>query len=99
RARPWRGSCLPVVRLRADAEVAALHGQGAGGRARSRSPRVALHARRHGLLLMKRLLFLTQSVDPAHPVLAATIPKLRELAQRVDEVVVLAPSADGGQLP
>ena len=48
---------------------------------------------------MKRLLFLTQSVDPAHPVLAATIPKLRALAQRVDEVVVLAQSADGAQLP
>ena len=48
---------------------------------------------------MKRLLFLTQSVDPAHPVLAATIPKLRALAQRVDEVVVLAQSAGDAQLP
>jgi glycosyltransferase involved in cell wall biosynthesis len=48
---------------------------------------------------MKRLLFLTQSVDPAHPALAATIPKIRALAARVDEVVVLAQSADGAQLP
>ena len=48
---------------------------------------------------MKRLLFLTQSVDPAHPVLAATIPKLRALARRVEEVVVLAQAADGAQLP
>jgi glycosyltransferase involved in cell wall biosynthesis len=48
---------------------------------------------------MKRLLFLTQSVDPAHPALAATIPKLRALAARVDEVVVLAQSADGAELP
>ncbi len=48
---------------------------------------------------MKRLLFLTQSVDPAHPVLAATIPKIRALAARVEQVVVLAQSADGAQLP
>src|SRR5947208_10962368 len=48
---------------------------------------------------MKRLVFLTQSVDPAHPALAATIPKIRALAARVDEVVVLAQtgSADGLQ--
>jgi len=48
---------------------------------------------------MKRLVFLTQSVDPAHPALAATIPKIRALAARVDEVVVIAQSADGAQLP
>jgi len=48
---------------------------------------------------MKRLVFLTQSVDPLHPALAATIPKIRALARRVDEVVVLAQSADGAVLP
>jgi glycosyltransferase involved in cell wall biosynthesis len=48
---------------------------------------------------MKRLVFLTQAVDPAHPALAATIPKIRALAERVDEVVVLAQSANGGELP
>jgi glycosyltransferase involved in cell wall biosynthesis len=48
---------------------------------------------------MKRLVFLTQSVDPIHPVLAATIPKIRALAERVDEVVVLAQSGNGGGLP
>jgi glycosyltransferase involved in cell wall biosynthesis len=48
---------------------------------------------------MRRLVFLTQSVDPAHPVLAATIPKIRALAERVDEVVVLAQSGDGAGLP
>ena len=50
---------------------------------------------------MRRLVFLTQSVDPAHPVLAATIPKIRALAERVDEVVVLAQSGDaaGGLRP
>ena len=48
---------------------------------------------------MKRLIFLTQAVDPAHPALAATIPKIRALAARVDEVVVLAQSADGAELP
>lgn len=41
---------------------------------------------------MRRLVFITQSVDPAHPVLAATIPKIRALAQRVDEVAVLTQS-------
>src|SRR2546427_3487304 len=46
---------------------------------------------------MRRLVFLTQSVDPAHPVLAATIPKIRALAERVDEVVVLAQSGDGAE--
>jgi hypothetical protein len=48
---------------------------------------------------MRRLVFLTQSVDPAHPVLAATIPKIRALAERVDEVVVLAQSGDADGLP
>jgi glycosyltransferase involved in cell wall biosynthesis len=48
---------------------------------------------------MRRLVFLTQSVDPAHPVLAATIPKIRALADRVDGVVVLAQSGDGDGLP
>jgi glycosyltransferase involved in cell wall biosynthesis len=48
---------------------------------------------------MKRLVFLTQAVDPAHPALAATIPKIRALAARVDEVVVLAQSANGAELP
>ncbi|HEY6069459.1 MAG TPA: hypothetical protein VIU81_12270, partial [Gaiellaceae bacterium] len=44
---------------------------------------------------MNRLVFITQSVDPDHPVLAATIPKIRALAARVDEVVVLAQQAAG----
>ena len=48
---------------------------------------------------MRRLVFLTQSVDPDHPVLAATIPKIRALADRVDEVVVLAQSGGGAGLP
>lgn len=48
---------------------------------------------------MRRLLFLTQAVDPAHPALAATIAQLRALAARVDELVVLAQSAGAAQLP
>jgi glycosyltransferase involved in cell wall biosynthesis len=48
---------------------------------------------------MRRLVFVTQSIDPAHPVLAATIPKLRALAQRVEEVVVLAQTAGEADLP
>jgi glycosyltransferase involved in cell wall biosynthesis len=49
--------------------------------------------------VIRRLVFVTQSVDPAHPVLAATIPKIRALAERVDEVVVLAQSAANPSLP
>jgi glycosyltransferase involved in cell wall biosynthesis len=48
---------------------------------------------------MKRLIFLTQSVDPERPVLAATIPMIRAIAARVDEVIVLAQSGAGGGLP
>jgi glycosyltransferase involved in cell wall biosynthesis len=48
---------------------------------------------------MRRLVFLTQSVDPAHPALAATIPKIIALANRVDELVVLAQSAASAELP
>ena len=48
---------------------------------------------------MKRLVFLTQSVDADHPVLAATIPKVRALAERVDDVVVLAQSGRAEGLP
>lgn len=46
-----------------------------------------------------RLIFVTQQVDPEHPALAATVPKLRALAERLDEVVVLADRAVPGVLP
>ena len=48
---------------------------------------------------MTKLVFVTQAVDPNHPVLAATLPKIRALAARVDEVVVLADRAVDGALP
>jgi len=48
---------------------------------------------------MRRLVFVTQRIDPAHPALGVTIPKLRALAARLDEVVVLAAEAVDGQLP
>lgn len=48
---------------------------------------------------MRALLFITQRVDPDDPVLAATIPKLRALAARVDELSVLAQRAVPGALP
>jgi glycosyltransferase involved in cell wall biosynthesis len=48
---------------------------------------------------MRKLIFITQQVDPGHPALAATVPKLRALAARVDEVVVLADRAVPGTLP
>ena len=46
-----------------------------------------------------RLVFVTQSADPAHPVLGATLAKIRALAERCDEVVVLADSVDESALP
>src|SRR5204863_9072919 len=88
-----------LARLLPDTHVAAADGKGAGRDPGCRSSGVAFHTRRHRLLLMKRLVFLTQSVDPSHPVLAATIPKIRALAARVEKVVVLAQAADGAQLP
>jgi glycosyltransferase involved in cell wall biosynthesis len=48
---------------------------------------------------VRRLLFVTQRVDPDDPVLAATIPKLRALADRVGELSVLAQHAAPGALP
>jgi len=46
-----------------------------------------------------KLVFITQQVDPRHPALAATVPKIRALAGLVDEVVVLADGAVAGVLP
>jgi glycosyltransferase involved in cell wall biosynthesis len=48
---------------------------------------------------VKRIVFITQQVDPGHPALAATVPKIRALAALVDEVVVLADGAVEGVLP
>jgi glycosyltransferase involved in cell wall biosynthesis len=48
---------------------------------------------------VRRLVFITQQVDPRHPALAATVPKIRALAELVDEVVVLADGAVPGVLP
>jgi glycosyltransferase involved in cell wall biosynthesis len=46
-----------------------------------------------------RLVFITQQVDPAHPALAATVPQIRALSERVDEVVVLAGGGIATALP
>ena len=46
-----------------------------------------------------KLVVVTQQVDPGSAVLGATVPKLRALAERVDELVVLADSAVDGALP
>jgi glycosyltransferase involved in cell wall biosynthesis len=48
---------------------------------------------------MKKLVVVTQQVDPANAVLGAAVPKLRALAERVDELVVLTDSAAEGALP
>jgi glycosyltransferase involved in cell wall biosynthesis len=45
---------------------------------------------------MRRLIFLTQKLDPDDPVLGATVPMVRALARRVDELVVLCDSAANG---
>ena len=46
-----------------------------------------------------RLVVVTQEIDPASPVLGATVAKVRALAERCDEVVVLADRAVEGALP
>lgn len=46
-----------------------------------------------------RIVFITQQVDPGHPALAATVPKITALAGLVDEVVVLADGAVRDVLP
>jgi len=48
---------------------------------------------------MAKIVFITQQVDPEHPALAATVPKLRALAGLVDEIVVLADGAAEDVLP
>lgn len=59
---------------------------------------MALHARRPRLLLRK-LVFITQVVDPDDPNLGATTAKIAALARRVDEVVVICDRAREGVLP
>jgi glycosyltransferase involved in cell wall biosynthesis len=46
-----------------------------------------------------KAIFVTQEVDPASPVLGATVAKIRALAACVDEVAVLADRAVDGALP
>ena len=46
-----------------------------------------------------RIIFITQRVDPDDPILGATVAKIRALAARVDEVVVMSDSAVEGSLP
>jgi glycosyltransferase involved in cell wall biosynthesis len=48
---------------------------------------------------LSSLVFVTQQVDPEHAVLAATVPKIRALSRRFDEVAVLASFAVPGALP
>jgi glycosyltransferase involved in cell wall biosynthesis len=48
---------------------------------------------------MRRLIFATQKLETAHPILAATVPMVRALAERVDELVVLCDSAEAGVVP
>ncbi len=46
-----------------------------------------------------KLVVVTQQVDPSNPVLGAAVDKLRALAARVDELVVMTDSAVDGALP
>ena len=48
---------------------------------------------------MTRVVFITQEVDPAHPLLAATVSMIRALAARCDEVVVVANRIEETALP
>ena len=49
--------------------------------------------------MSSRLVVATQVVDPEHPFLGATVAKLRALAARLDELVVLADDGVAGVLP
>jgi glycosyltransferase involved in cell wall biosynthesis len=48
---------------------------------------------------LRKVVFITQQVDPGHPALAATVPKIWALAAQVDELVVLADRALENVLP
>ena len=48
---------------------------------------------------VRRLVFVTQQVDPDHPALGATVAKIAALARRLDEVTVLADGAVPDALP
>jgi glycosyltransferase involved in cell wall biosynthesis len=48
---------------------------------------------------LSKVVFITQQVDPGHPALAATVPKVAALAAHVEEVVVLADGVVEGVLP
>ena len=48
---------------------------------------------------MRRVIFVTQQIDPEHPNLAAATAMVRALAERVDEVVVICLRAVPGVLP
>lgn len=48
---------------------------------------------------MRRLVFVTQRLDRADPILGATVGKVRALAARVDEVVVICDSAADQAVP
>lgn len=48
---------------------------------------------------MSKVVFITQQVDPMHPALAATVPKIAALATLVDQVVVLADEVVENVLP
>jgi glycosyltransferase involved in cell wall biosynthesis len=48
---------------------------------------------------VRRIVFVTQQVDPDHPALGATVAKVAALARNVDEVTVLADGAVPGALP
>ena len=57
------------------------------------------YAQRMRELVAMRIVFVTQAADPAHPVLGATLAKIRALAARVDEVVVIADTVDARRCP
>ena len=48
---------------------------------------------------MRKLIFATQKLDSRDPILAATVAKVRALAERVDELIVLCDSAEAGVVP
>src|SRR3954447_4449159 len=54
---------------------------------------------RAGRRALMKLVFVTQTLDPAHGSLAQTLDLVRALSERVDELVVLCRTAEWDEIP
>ena len=89
-----------LVRVLSDRVAGRAAGRGRPCRCRAVAADAGgVRAAHSGARRMRSVVFITQAADPAHPVLGATLPKIRALAERVDEVVVLADTIVPEALP